>query len=152
MIGARRARATEYRPGTSGAKQGGVSRAGKNADHLLRSHANSLDAELPAAEVEKVFQVGTQEVDDENVMETLLSKMVGLRNTGYTGSKGKGTHEHCAGCENSESSKVTYGCRSMCGMIDIHRGVEELRTSVVPTDPHKSVRCPQKRSPDTNQA
>jgi hypothetical protein len=46
---------------------------------LLCSHANGLDAELAAAEVEKVFKVWTQKVNDENVVKALLSKMVDLR-------------------------------------------------------------------------
>jgi len=57
---------------------------------LLRRHANSLDAELAAAEVEEVFQVRTQEVNDEDIMETLLSKMMDLRNAGCAVSRGKG--------------------------------------------------------------
>ena len=107
---------------------------------MLCSHANSLDAELAAAEVEKVFQVRTQEVDDENVVETLLSEMVDLRNTDCTVARGKGRDEHCAGSEKWENSRVTYGCRSGCGMIDIHPGVGVLRTSGVPVGSCKSVR------------
>jgi hypothetical protein len=63
---------------------------------LLRRHANSLDGELAAAEVEEVFQVRTQEVNDENIVETLLSKMVDLRNADCAASRGGGTHERCA--------------------------------------------------------
>jgi hypothetical protein len=51
------------------------------SNHLFCGHTNGLDAELAAAEIEEVFQVRTQEVDDENVVEALLSKMVDLRNT-----------------------------------------------------------------------
>ena len=118
---------------------------------MLCSHTNSLDAELAAAEVEKVFQVRTQEVDDENVMQTLLSKMVDLRNTDCAASRREGMHEHYTGREKHENSRVTYGYRSMCGMIDIHRGVEELRTSVVPVGPLESVFVPPEGSPDPNQ-
>ena len=62
----------------------------KNTNHLLRRHADSLDAELAAAEVEEVFQVRTQEVNNENIMETLLSKMVDLRNADCAVPRGKG--------------------------------------------------------------
>jgi hypothetical protein len=76
----------------------------KKANHLLCGHTNGLDAELAAAEVEEVFQVRTQEVDDENVMETLLSKMVDLRNTDCVASRGRGMREHFAGCEKKAES------------------------------------------------
>jgi len=61
---------------------------------LLCGHTNGLDAELAAAEIEEVFQVRTQEVDDENVVETLLSKMVDLRNTDCVVSRRRGVREH----------------------------------------------------------
>jgi len=59
----------------------------EKTNHLLCSHTNSLYAELAAAEVEEIFQVRTQEVNDENVVEALLSKMVDLRNADYAASR-----------------------------------------------------------------
>lgn len=52
----------------------------KKANHLLCRHANCLDAELAATEIKKVLQVWTQKIDDEDIVKTLLSKMVNLRN------------------------------------------------------------------------
>ena len=52
----------------------------KKTDHLFRSHANGFDAEFAVAEVEEVFQVRAQEVNNEDVVKTLLTKMVDLRN------------------------------------------------------------------------
>lgn len=64
----------------------------KKTDHLFRSHTNSLDAEFAAAEVEEVFQVGAQKVDDENVVETLLTEMVDLRDANCAASREKYMH------------------------------------------------------------
>jgi hypothetical protein len=50
-------------------------------NYLLRSHASGFDTGLATAEIEKVFKVWTQGVNDENVVKALLSKMVGLRHT-----------------------------------------------------------------------
>ena len=74
--------------GDPGAKEQAYLGQEKNANHLPCGHTNSLDTKLAVAEVEEVFQVGTQEIDDENIMETLLSEMVDLRNAGYAASRG----------------------------------------------------------------
>lgn len=37
-------------------------------DHLLRSHHDRLDGELPAAEVEQILETRSQQVDDEDVV------------------------------------------------------------------------------------
>lgn len=115
---------------------------------MLRCHTNSLNAELAAAEVEEVFQIRAQEVDDENVMETLLSKMVDLRNADCAASRGRSAYEHCGGYEERENSRVTYGYRSRFGMIDIHPEVEELQISGVPISRCKSAVVTLYASPD----
>ena len=51
------------------------------AHHLLRCHADSFDAELAAAHVKEVFEVGAEEVDDEDIVEALLTEVVNLRHT-----------------------------------------------------------------------
>ena len=48
------------------------------AHHLLRRHADSFDAELAAAHVKEVFEVGAEEVDDEDIVEAFLTKVVHL--------------------------------------------------------------------------
>ena len=51
--------------------------------HLPRCHANSLYRELPPTHVEQVFEAGTQQVDDEDVVQALLPKVVYLRDAGW---------------------------------------------------------------------
>jgi hypothetical protein len=41
-------------------------------------HANGFDGKLAAAHIEKVFEIGSQEVDDEDIMEAFLAKIVHL--------------------------------------------------------------------------
>ncbi len=43
---------------------------------------DGLDAELATAHVEEILERWTKQVDDENVVKTLLTKVVDLRNTG----------------------------------------------------------------------
>ena len=112
------------------------------ANHLLCGHTNGLDAELAVAEVEEIFQVRTQEVDDENVMETLLSKMVDLRNADCVVSRGKVRMNILTDAK--KISGITYEFRSRFGTIDTHPAVEELQTSEVPVGPLKLVCSPSK--------
>ena len=44
-------------------------------------HANRFDSVLAIAHVEEVFQVGPEEVDDEDVVKTFLAEIVNLGNT-----------------------------------------------------------------------
>jgi hypothetical protein len=50
--------------------------------HLLGDHDNSLDCESASAVVEKIFQRRAEQVDDQDVMQTLLSKVVDIGNAG----------------------------------------------------------------------
>jgi len=50
--------------------------------HLPGGHAGSLDAKLAATHIKEVLHAGPEEVDDENIVETLLTEMVDL---GYSG-------------------------------------------------------------------
>ena len=50
--------------------------------HLLCSHADSLDGELAPTHVEQVLQARPQKIDDEDVVQALLPKVVYLRDTG----------------------------------------------------------------------
>ncbi len=52
-----------------------------NAHHLFRCHTNSLDGELATAHVKKIFQVRAKEVNDQDIVKTLLTKMMNLWNT-----------------------------------------------------------------------
>ena len=51
--------------------------------HLLRSHTDRLDGELAPAHVEQVLEVGAEEVNDKDIVESLLSKVVDLWHTRY---------------------------------------------------------------------
>ena len=46
--------------------------------HLLGGHADGLDAELPAAHIEEVLEVGSEEIDDKDIVQTLLAEVVHL--------------------------------------------------------------------------
>lgn len=50
--------------------------------HLLGDHDDRLDRELPVAVIEKILQAGSEEVDDQDVMQTLLAKVVDIRDSG----------------------------------------------------------------------
>lgn len=49
--------------------------------HLLGDHDTGLDGELSTAYLKQVFQTRTQKVDDEDVVQTLLTEVVDLRDT-----------------------------------------------------------------------
>lgn len=46
--------------------------------HLLCCHDNSLDAELATAHVKEIFQTWPEKIDDEDVVQALLSEVVYL--------------------------------------------------------------------------
>jgi len=50
---------------------------------LLGYHHDGLDGKSTVAIVEQVFQTGTEQVDDEDVVESLLTKVVDIGNTRY---------------------------------------------------------------------
>ena len=52
--------------------------------HLLGHHDDRLDGELSVAVVEEVLQTGSEKVNDENVVETLLAKVIDIRDPGCT--------------------------------------------------------------------
>lgn len=51
--------------------------------HHLFSHLNdSLQRESPSAVVEEIFQRGAKQIDHEDIVKTLLTEIVDIRNTG----------------------------------------------------------------------
>jgi len=50
---------------------------------LLRNHNNSLDGEFPITVIEEIFQAGAQQVDDKNVVQTLLAEVVDIWDSSY---------------------------------------------------------------------
>jgi hypothetical protein len=59
-----------------------------NTHHLLGDHDYSLDRELPVAVVEQVLQTGTEQVDDQDVVQALLAEIVNIRDPGCIASVG----------------------------------------------------------------
>lgn len=55
-----------------------------NTYHLLSNHDDSLDGELAVAVIEQVLQARTEKVNDQNVVEALLAKVINIRDPGYT--------------------------------------------------------------------
>lgn len=51
--------------------------------HLPRSHAHRFDRELAPTHIEQVLEAGTQQVDDQDVVQTLLAEMVYLWNSDW---------------------------------------------------------------------
>ena len=52
--------------------------------HLACSHADGFDTKLAVAHVEEVFQVGTQEVDHQGVVQSFRAIVLNLRDTDCT--------------------------------------------------------------------
>lgn len=50
-------------------------------EHLLSHHHHSLGGESSVAVIEQILQTGTEEVDDENVVQALLAKVVDIGDT-----------------------------------------------------------------------
>lgn len=51
---------------------------GAAAYHLLRDHDHRLDGEAAVAVVEEILQTRSEQVDDEDVVEALLAKVVDI--------------------------------------------------------------------------
>ena len=64
--------------------QRGAARGGREGGthHLPRGHAHRLDRELAAAHVEEVLEAGSEEIDDEDVVQAFLTELIYLQNTG----------------------------------------------------------------------
>jgi hypothetical protein len=56
--------------------------------HLLRRHATRLDAELSLAHVEEVLEGWSEQVNDEDVVQPFLAKVVDLGDAGWKVSAG----------------------------------------------------------------
>ena len=55
----------------------------ERADHLFSRHTYSLDRELAPTHVEQILEVWTEKVDDKHIVQTLLPKVMDLRDAGY---------------------------------------------------------------------
>lgn len=60
-----------------------VKRARAVTYHLAGGHADGLDREFAATHVEEVLETGPQEINDEDVVQAFLSKVVYLWDAGW---------------------------------------------------------------------
>ena len=54
------------------------------ANHLLRYHHNSLRRESSIAVIKQIFERGSEEVDDEDVVQAFLAKVIDIRDTSWS--------------------------------------------------------------------
>lgn len=76
--------------------------------------------------IEQIFQGRTQQVDDEDVVKTLLTKVVHIRDTGCAGGLFESVDNRQA------DDDVTYGIQRGSCMSYIHPLIGEHRSSLVP--------------------
>lgn len=55
----------------------------ERAYHLLGNHHHSLGREAAVAVVEEVLQTRAEKVDDQNIVQALLAKVIDIRDTSY---------------------------------------------------------------------
>lgn len=60
---------------------------GRETNHLLGNHNDRLDTELPPTHVKQVLQTRSKQVDHKNVVQPFLTKVVHLRDAGWTRKK-----------------------------------------------------------------
>ena len=96
--------------------------SGRNTHHLLSGHADRLNAELAVAHVEQVLQVRAEQVNNEDVVEALLTKVIGLRDSGWREGASK---RLCRIASSADDARVParvrydrYSSRS-CGASDL---------------------------------
>lgn len=53
--------------------------------HLPSSHANGLDRELASTHIEEVLETGPEQIDNEDIVEAFLTKVVDLWDSGWNG-------------------------------------------------------------------
>lgn len=63
-------------------RNGSIDNKHLHTHHLFGCHYDSLDAELSPAHIKEVFQARPQQVDDQNIMQAFLSKIIDLGDTG----------------------------------------------------------------------
>ena len=50
---------------------------------MLSDHDDRLDGESPSTVIEEIFQGRAEQIDDEDVVETLLPEVINIRNAGW---------------------------------------------------------------------
>lgn len=91
--------------------------------HLSCCHAHSFDRKLPSAHIEEVLETWSEQVNDEDVMEPLLAKVVYLRNAGCGPDEREGSQRMHGGMMMSGNCATDY-IRLVCDRSDIRPAVE----------------------------
>lgn len=103
--------------------------------HLPRSHAYRLDRELAPTHVEQVLEAGPQQVNNQDIVQALLTEMVYLRNAHCA--RGSVLHPQSGRLstrkEEEEEEEKTHSIPPVCDTTCIHREVEELPPFWAPT-------------------
>ena len=89
--------------------------------HLFRNHDNCLDRESSVAVIKKIFQAWSEEVNDQDVVESFLAKVIDIW---YAGCK-------CQ-CSSEWERLETHGSRPKSCRFGIHLVIAVRRFSVVP--------------------
>lgn len=85
----------------------------KESHHLLRNHNHRLYGEFPVAMIEEIFQAWSQQVDNKDIVQTLLTEVINVWDSGCPIVRYKGRMER----------RLTYGIQLRSCMFGIHRVV-----------------------------
>lgn len=101
--------------------------------HLLGYHDHRLDGELSVAVVEQVLQAGAEEVNDQNVVEALLAKVIDIRDPGCNKLVMAGRHVWCLSKACVSLAQTWAGEWSKAAGPTGGKGVKERQNSRQPT-------------------
>lgn len=115
----------------------------ERAHHLSCGHAHSFDRKLPSTHIEQILETWSEEVNDKDIVQALLSKMVYLRDSGCVGRVvNRDTMDDPKDCTNY--------IRPECGTSDIRREAEVPLPFLVPVDGVSGLRGHVPEEPRTN--
>ncbi len=92
--------------------------------HLLGHHADRLEAEPPVAVVKKILQRRAEQVDDQDVVQAFLAKVIDIGNAGC--------RAWLDGKPLESRRRITHGSPPGSCTSDTRRAAEERRSSWVP--------------------
>ena len=98
----------------------------RGTHHLLSDHDNSLDREASVAMIEEVFQTGTEQVDNQDVVKTLLPEVVDIGDASCNQSEP-------GNLTNTIATRYTHGIRPGSYMSDIHHEAVVHHSCEVPS-------------------
>jgi hypothetical protein len=77
--------------------------------HLLRDHDDCLDREFAVAVVKEILQAGSEEINDQYIVESFLAEVVDIWYSGYTPISVLATRQ--------ETSKLTAADQDLVGPV-----------------------------------